>query len=42
VEGGHTYGHVEQLAGSHDGKQAVYVVKDAKEDLRLGGGCGLQ
>jgi len=33
--------HVQQLAGPHNSKEAVYVVKNAQEDLSLGGGCSL-
>ena len=32
-----TYCHEEQLAWPHDAKQAVNVVKNAQEHLRLGG-----
>ena len=35
-----TDGHVEQLAGAHDGEQAVDVVEHGEEHLLLGGGRG--
>lgn len=37
-----TDGHVEQLAWSHDGEEAVHVIEHGQEHLRLSGGCRLQ
>lgn len=37
-----TNGHVQQLAGTDHGKQAVNVVKDSQEDLCLSCGGRLQ
>ena len=37
-----TDGHVEQLARSHDGEEAVHVVEHGQEHFRLGGGCRLR
>lgn len=37
-----TDGHVQQLAGTDHGKQAVNVVKDSQEDLCLSCGSRLQ